>query len=81
MYATTGEDDIGKLRKMVKTYRPDRVLVVGGDGTIKLAAQACHDRNISIGIIPGVPPMAWQQILDFPRIMKKHFPWPWGIKS
>lgn len=53
MYRTTGEDDIAQLRKEIKAFGPDRILVAGGDGTIKMAAEACDDYKSAIGILPA----------------------------
>ncbi len=71
MYTTTGKEDVDKLRKKVKAYRPDRVLVVGGDGTIKLAAQACHDQNVIIGIIPAGSANGLATDLELPQSYEK----------
>lgn len=52
LFETTGEDDINRLRKRLKTFAPDRILVAGGDGTIKMVAQACEGNDYSLGILP-----------------------------
>ncbi len=51
-FFTTGEDDISKLKKEAEEFKPDRVLAVGGDGTVLLASQALLNLNIPVGIIP-----------------------------
>ncbi|SDF08004.1 Diacylglycerol kinase family enzyme [Pricia antarctica] len=71
MYTTTGKEDIDKLRKKVKAFRPDRILVVGGDGTIKLAAQVCHDQNVTIGIIPAGSANGLATDLELPQNHEK----------
>lgn len=53
IYRTAGKDDIGKLQKEIKSFRPDRILVAGGDGTIRMAAQACYGTEIVLAIIPA----------------------------
>lgn len=51
-FFTSGEDDINKLKKEVEEFVPDRVLAVGGDGTVLLASQALLYKDIPVGIIP-----------------------------
>jgi diacylglycerol kinase family enzyme len=35
LYTTTGIDDIAKIKVLYDTLKPERVIVAGGDGTIK----------------------------------------------
>jgi len=53
IHKTTGTNDIDKLEKKLQEFQPDRVLVAGGDGTIKMVAQACENENLIIGILPA----------------------------
>ncbi len=53
IYRTTGKEDVAKLQKKIKDFGPERILVVGGDGTIKMTAQACGGDHRIIGIIPA----------------------------
>jgi len=53
IYKTTGENDQEIIREMVQNIKPSRVLVAGGDGTISMVAQAVHDQNVILGIIPA----------------------------
>ena len=39
VYETTGENDEAGISEMIETYKPERVLVAGGDGTIQLVAK------------------------------------------
>src|SRR5690554_5255572 len=52
VWETTGEDDQEKIRLMIKEKPVEAVLVGGGDGTIKMVAEAIMDSNQRIGIIP-----------------------------
>ena len=36
IYETTGKDDIASIQDLIKENEIDRILVVGGDGTIKM---------------------------------------------
>ena len=53
VFSTTGLDDLGEIRKLVKNLCPSRVLVAGGDGTISMVAEAITGSNIIFGIIPA----------------------------
>ncbi len=52
-YETTGKDDEKEIKKLVDEHCPERVLVAGGDGTIKMVAQAVEDCDVIIGILPA----------------------------
>ena len=43
----------GQVKEAIMQYRPDRVIAVGGDGTLKLVVESTIDLKITIGILPG----------------------------
>lgn len=51
-FETTGVDDLQKIRDYYVQYNPERVLVAGGDGTIKLVAEALEEEDVLLGILP-----------------------------
>lgn len=53
VHETSGRDDINEIRSALKAFRPDRILVAGGDGTIKVTAQACEGTGTIVGILPA----------------------------
>lgn len=53
VYHTTGKEDIAEIKRALEAFRPDRVLVAGGDGTIKMVAEACEGKGITLGILPA----------------------------
>jgi diacylglycerol kinase (ATP) len=53
IYSTTGERDLEMVREMVEHIKPEKVLVVGGDGTISLVARAVYGIDLVMGIIPA----------------------------
>lgn len=53
VFQTTGEEDVFNLNKLISAEKPQRILVAGGDGTIKIAAEAIKDMAIPLGIIPA----------------------------
>lgn len=52
-FLLSGRDDAGSIRQHLKTVKPDRVVGVGGDGTIKLLAQLLYHTPMPLGIIPA----------------------------
>lgn len=50
-FKTTGENDVKKLSDVVKKTTFDRILIAGGDGTIKMVAEAIEGLTTSVGII------------------------------
>ena len=52
-YETTGEDDENKIKELYKEHEPERILVVGGDGTVKLVAEAVEHHDVIIGVLPA----------------------------
>lgn len=52
-FETTGKDDEEVIKKMYKEHKPERILVAGGDGTIKMVAEAVEKHNVIIGILPA----------------------------
>lgn len=53
IYNTTGIADIEEIKILYERYKPDRILVAGGDGTIKMVAEAMQNDNIIIGVLPA----------------------------
>lgn len=53
IYYTQGVNDKENIQKLITSEKPDRVVVAGGDGTIKLAAEAMGEKKIPLGVIPA----------------------------
>lgn len=53
IYLTTGRDDCPNIEKRIKDLKPCRIVVAGGDGTIKAVAEALNGEDIPVGIIPA----------------------------
>lgn len=50
---TTGEDDEKNIRENIEKLHPEKLVAVGGDGTLLLCAQILKDSEISLGTIPS----------------------------
>ena len=42
-----------KIQEKIDEYKPNRVVAVGGDGTVKLVAQCVQQTDIALGILPA----------------------------
>jgi YegS/Rv2252/BmrU family lipid kinase len=72
-YRTNGENDQEKIEKLLAESDFDRILIAGGDGTIKQVAEALKDNKTPIAVIPagsanglalnlGIPNNLYEQI-------------------
>ena len=41
-YTTSGIDDVIQIKNHYEVYKPERIIIVGGDGTIKMVAEAMN---------------------------------------
>ncbi len=48
-----GKTDDVAIRQQIDQHKPDRVVAVGGDGTIKIVATALLNTNIPLGVLPA----------------------------
>jgi YegS/Rv2252/BmrU family lipid kinase len=52
-YILTGQSDVVSVQHHINSINPDRVVGVGGDGTIKMLAQLLYHTPLPLGIIPA----------------------------
>lgn len=52
-YTTSNQDDIQKLQAIYQKHKPERIIIVGGDGTIKMIGEAMIGKNVILGILPA----------------------------
>jgi diacylglycerol kinase family enzyme len=74
LYTTAGKDDISKIKDLYDTFKPERVIVAGGDGTIKLVAEALEDSNVVFGIIPAGSANGLATDLNIPESLEENLP-------
>lgn len=53
VFETTGKNDEKSIQRLQEENDAERIIIVGGDGTIKMVAEAVQDHNVILGIIPG----------------------------
>lgn len=52
-YLLTGKNDKVSIQHHLERIQPDRVVAVGGDGTVKMLAQLLKETSIPLGILPA----------------------------
>ncbi|MDD5150062.1 MAG: diacylglycerol kinase family protein [Flavobacterium sp.] len=52
-YITSGKNDIQKVKQLYEKYKPERIIIIGGDGTIKMVAEAMENQDVILGILPA----------------------------
>lgn len=50
---TTLGDTISKVKSFYKKFLPERIIIIGGDGTIKMVAEAVEDFDVILGVLPA----------------------------
>lgn len=52
-YLLKGKDDKSSIQHHIDRIKPDRVVAVGGDGTVKLLADLLKETPVALGILPA----------------------------
>ena len=71
-YLLTGKDDSSSLQHHISRLTPDRVVAVGGDGTIKSVAEQLLGTGIPLGIIPAGSANGMAKELGLPIEVEKN---------
>jgi len=66
IYLLTGKEDKTSIRHHISTVNPDRVVAVGGDGTVKLLAEIVKETELPLGILPAGSANGMAKELDIP---------------
>ncbi len=53
LYETSGDQDVDSIKKLYKEHLPERIIIAGGDGTIKMVAEALENHDVILGILPA----------------------------
>ncbi|MGI8580772.1 MAG: diacylglycerol/lipid kinase family protein [Chitinophagaceae bacterium] len=61
-----GKDDASSLKFWIEKLQPERVIAVGGDGTVSLVAEQLLKTNIAMGILPAGSANGMAKELDIP---------------
>lgn len=67
IFMLTGENDDDSLRYWIDRFKPDRVVAVGGDGTVQMAAKQLLGSGIALGILPAGSANGMAKELNIPN--------------
>ena len=73
-FETSGKNDEAKLKKLFEKHQPDRILIAGGDGTIKMAGEALEHQNVIFGILPAGSANGLSVDLNLPSTIAENLP-------
>jgi diacylglycerol kinase (ATP) len=65
-YETTGNNDEQAINKLYEQFKPERAIVVGGDGTVKFVAETLEHKDLIIGFIAAGSANGLAVDLNFP---------------
>ncbi len=71
-FHTTGNGDIQKIEEEIETHEPSLILVAGGDGTVKIVAEAASGCGTPIGILPAGSANGLSVDLDLPQNIEEN---------
>ena len=74
IYHTSGDSDQDNLKELYVTYQPERIIVAGGDGTIKMVAEALENDDVIIGILPAGSANGLAVDLNLPTTIEENLP-------
>jgi len=71
MYVLTGKDDTGSVQYRIEKLQADRVVAVGGDGTVSLVAKQILGIPVIMGILPAGSANGMAKELGIPENQKE----------
>lgn len=72
LYTTSGKEDISKIRTLYAQHKTERVIIVGGDGTIKIVAEALEKQDVILGILPAGSANGLSVDLNLPTTLEEN---------
>ena len=79
-FYTTGKNDEEELMKLYTSHNPDRILIAGGDGTIKMVAEVFENEDIIFGILPAGSANGLSVDLELPSTIEENLSICFGEK-
>ncbi|AWG20136.1 diacylglycerol kinase [Flavobacterium faecale] len=67
LYETQGAGDILNIKKIFHELNPERIIIAGGDGTIKMVGEALEHDDVIFGILPAGSANGLATDLDLPN--------------
>ncbi len=72
VYETSGTEDLQKIKKLYRLHQPERVIIAGGDGSIKLVAEALEHQDVILGILPAGSANGLSVDLNLPAALEEN---------
>ncbi|MEA9411553.1 diacylglycerol/lipid kinase family protein [Flavobacterium sp. PL02] len=72
VYETTGQNDIGQIQELYNQHLPIRIVVAGGDGTVKMVAEAMEEYDVIVGILPAGSANGLSVDLNLPKTLEEN---------
>ena len=70
-YLLTGKEDKTSIQHHINSVKPDRVVAVGGDGTVKMLAEIVKETSLPMGILPAGSANGMARELHIPLEVEK----------
>jgi YegS/Rv2252/BmrU family lipid kinase len=80
LFETSGNNDSLEIKKVYQKHLPERIIIAGGDGTIKLVAEALADEDILFGLLPAGSANGLATDLGLPETMHENLEIGFGSK-
>ena len=72
VYETSGTEDLQKIKELYRLHQPERVIIAGGDGSIKLVAEALEHQDVILGILPAGSANGLSVDLNLPAALEEN---------
>lgn len=72
VYETTGQNDISQIQALYSQHLPIRIVVAGGDGTVKMVAEAMEEYDVIVGILPAGSANGLSVDLNLPKTLEEN---------
>ena len=72
LYETSGKKDIENIKNLYNIHKPERIIIIGGDGTIRMVAEAIAKEDVILGIIPAGSANGFALDLDLQLTFEKN---------
>ena len=70
-YHLTGNNDEAGIKRELDSWAPQKIVAVGGDGTVNLVAKVIMGSDIHLGIIPGGSANGMAKELNLPTVFNE----------
>ena len=72
LYETCGKRDVENIKNLYNIHKPERIIIIGGDGTIRMVAEAIAKEDVILGIIPAGSANGFALDLDLQLTLEKN---------